>query len=201
MSDGPPAELLRAAQNTPLPQASEDKLQKLRKAVAEVRDLEKVKADQEEALKATNVALYEQYFKHLPDLLDGVGVPSIELAPEGNMPGVVAKVEPYYKANISADWEPEKRQDAFTWLDTNGHGDLIKTEVIVSFNRDMRGDALKFAEEQRAAGYSVTTKENVPWATLTSWLKEMVEKHKIMPPLETLGATVGRVVKLKPTKD
>ncbi len=235
MSEGPSPEVLAAMQGTALAGPSEDKLTKLREAVAKARELEAVKRDMEERLKQTNIALQTEYFKTLPDLMDEIGVPSLTLAAEGNFPGVVADVGPYYRANIPADWPPEKRAEAFRWLDANGHGDLIKTEVILSFAREDRPLALAFqgllqnippteiisaviasgavekfggdvaffqkAVEAGSALPNVASKETIPWATLTSWPKEQVEKIKIVPPLETLGATVGRVVKLKPTKD
>lgn len=50
---------------------------------------------------------------------------------------------------------------------------------------------------------AVSLKKNIPWATLTSWLKEQYGlfadgKIAATPPLDILGATVGRIVKLKP---
>jgi soluble cytochrome b562 len=196
MTDGLNPAVLAAIEATPETRTTQ--LKALRDAVAEVRELEKVKADLEERLKATNIELQDFYFKKLVTLLDEAGVTEIILTAEGNMPEVKATAKPFYRANISSDWPDDKRRAAFDWLDQNGHGDLIKTEVNVVFNREQRSDALKFAEEQRQTGKTVIPKENIPWATLTAWLKEMVEKKGIMPPLETIGGTVGRVVALKP---
>jgi hypothetical protein len=142
------------------------------------------------------------------------------------------KAENYYKANIAAEWEPQRRAEAFGWLDANGHGDLIRTDVTLSFAREDRAFATQLvnwlkaidlaglirvlAENDElvvdlalpeglrnvAAGKNspvlpgVTAKENVPWNTLTAWLKEQVEKGNT-PPLDTIGGEVGRIVKLK----
>jgi len=200
MNDQPPAALLAAAAERPEALPSEDRLLALRAKVAEARDLEQDKADLEQRLKDTNIALQKLYFKDLPDMFDELGIPLIELAPEGNHPGVKAKAEPYYRANIAADWDEPRRQAAFGYLVDSGNGDLIKTEVITNFPRGAHQEAMAFADSARDNGLSVTIKESIPHSTLTSWLKESVEKHGIVPPLETIGATVGRVVKLKALK-
>ena len=169
--------------------------------MAAYRNEEQHKADLEASLKEANVRIEAIKFRTLPDLMDEVGVSTIILDPEGNNPGVVAKAEPFYRASIAASWPPEKRADAFACLKEEGAEDLIKTEVVVSFPRGENESAEEFANRARAAGLSVVIKEDVPWATLTSWLKESVEKHNHTPDLERLGATVGRIVKLKPLKD
>lgn len=199
-NDQPPAALIAAAKAHPK-KVSEDQLQKLREAVAKVRDLEIRKVNAEEALKEINVELNNQYFKELPDLLDQADVPEITIGASGNMPAYTATASPYYHGSISAEWEPEKQAKAFDWLTDNGHGDLIKTQVTVSFPREQRAAAVKFAAQLEKAGMNVDVGQGVHWKTLTAWLKEMVEKHQTVPPLETLGCTVGRVVKLKPKKD
>lgn len=204
LSDDGPNPMVRAAAQAQPVVVSEDRLRTLRDAVAKVRDLELTKKSQEEGLKATNVELQEQYFKKLPDLMDQVGVPKITLAAEGNMPAVVAEAKPYYHAVISSEWPEEARAKAFKLLEDGGHGDLIRTEVVISFARESHNEAIEFAQQMSKEGLNVTVNQNVHWATLTAWLKEMVEKHRFAPTLEileTIGATIGRVVKLSPTKD
>ena len=41
-----------------------------------------------------------------------------------------------------------------------------------------------------------SNKFGVPWNTLTAFVKEQIEEKKVTPPLELLGATVGRVVQV-----
>jgi hypothetical protein len=192
----PDASVIAALNAAPLVQ-SQDKLDLLRQAVARCRDLELAKKDQEQALKETNKKLQEEYFQNLPVLMEQAGVAEIVLEAEGNNPPVKAKSDPYYRANIAADWPEEQRALAFKWLDDNGHGDLIKTDLTISFPREQRSKAIELQKFLTSKGFTVSVGQVVHWATLTSWLKEMIEKHKIIPPLETLGATVGQVVKLK----
>lgn len=197
MADIDPA-VLAAALAQPAPVLSADKLEFIREKAKEFRDLTQEKEDSETRIKQINEQLEEIKFKTLPDLLDANGIPSLALAPEGNRPGVEISVGPYYRANIAAEWEPERRAAAFRWLDDNGHGDMIKTIVAVAFGRDQRDEALKFKARVEKAGFLPVLSEAIPWATLTAWLKGEYERDAIpKPPLETLGATVGRVVKLK----
>lgn len=193
----PSPEVLRAAQQARVT-PSEDMLKRVRDKVREARDLERLKADQEAALKETNAALQALYYRDLPDVFDEAGVSQLTLAPEGNLPGYGAKAEPYYHANIAAEWDEERRNAAFQWLDDNGHGDLVKTTVTLFFPKGSREGMKKFVDYAQQHGLNCEVKDTVPWNSLTAWLKDMVKNKKIIPPLETLGATIGRIVKLKP---
>lgn len=196
MNDIPAAvrQAAAAAQSRPLDQ---DKLAQVRELVIAFRALEEKKSDLEERLKETNRELQEMQFKTLPDAFDQSGVSSLGVEADGNHPAFEAKAQPYYRANIAADWEPKRREAAFSLLKSLGHEDLIKTEVIVSFARGEAEKAGQLLERLTKVGYSPWVKEGVSWQTLTAWLKEQVEQRNNIPPLEPLGATVGRVVKIK----
>jgi hypothetical protein len=134
MTAQPNEAVLQAAAARPY-QPEPPSLDGLRNLASRARSLEQEKADLEERLKATNKELNELYFRTLPDVMDEAGVGSIALPADGNNPPVELKAQPYYAANIAAGWPPERRQAAFDWLDQHGHGDLIKTEVTVRFDR------------------------------------------------------------------
>jgi hypothetical protein len=51
------------------------------------------------------------------------------------------------------------------------------------------------------AGFEFENKRAMPWNTLTSFVKEQVEVKQKTPNLEVIGATVGKIVKLKPRKE
>lgn len=181
----------------PAPAVRQDKLDKLREGVKLVRDLEAEKEDLAARLKEINIKLEASYYKDLPDLLDEAGVTAIELPAEGNQPAVKAEAKPFYRANIPANWPQPQRSAAFAWLDDNGHGDLIKQTVEVAFARGERDLAHDFLKEVNDRGLNVEFAEGVHSATLTAWLREQVEKVGITPPLDIIGGTVGRIVKLK----
>lgn len=179
------------------PAQPEDRLQAIRAKVAELRDLEQTKADLDERLKAVNVAIYDLQHKKLPELMAEVRIKSLTIGPDGNSPGVTAKLSPYYKANIETEWPEDRRKAALDYLTAEGHGDLIKTVVAVSFNREARDAALSFLAELKQSGLSAEAKETVHHMTLTAWLKEQVERHSKVPDLDKIGGTVGSIVKVK----
>ena len=179
----------------------QDKLLTLRSLVAETRDLETRKKQLEEDTTDVNKKLQAMFFKDLPDLMDEIGVGSIALEPEGNYPGVEAKAMPYYKANILASWPEEKREAAFQYLEDNGFGDLIKTQFVIEFPLKALDEAKILEAALMKLDVQFTRSKTVPWATLTAWLSEQVERFHKMPPLDLIGGTVGRVVKLKTRKD
>jgi len=196
-----PRELADAARERP-PQISQDSLRRLRELVADARDLEQRKKQLEEQLKEVSRKLNGDdglYFKKLPDMMDEIGVQVITLAAEGNMPAVTASVGPFYAANIGVKWPDQRREAALAWLDDNGHGDLIKTEVTLSFKREDREAARAFVTEARKYGTPVI-EETVHHGTLTAWLREQVEEIGYVPPLDIIGGTVARSVKLKTVK-
>lgn len=178
----------------------EDRLDKLKEAVAYARDYEYEKTDLEARLKEVNIKLNDIYFNSLPSLFDEVGVTEITIEADRNMPAYKATASPYYRANIAAGWPDEKREAAFNYLVENGHGGLISEELIVKANRDdpkAKAALSKLLAAAEKAGLSATDRLNVNHATLTAWLKDMIENKGTVPPLDLIGATVGRVVKLK----
>ena len=70
---------------------------------------------------------------------------------------------------------------------------------MASFSKDDAEEAraLETYIRERYQMATVERKRGVPWARLTSWLKELFEtqdEHTVLPPLDIMGATVGRVV-------
>lgn len=180
---------------------NQDLLKQLRAMVAEARDLEATIASLEEAKGQNSEKLLELFQKKLPDLMQEIGVQNLTLDKEGNYPAIEARLLPYYQANISSKWPEDKRQAAFKWLEKNGHGDLIKTEVRVLFPRGKHKKAVTFANAARKKKLEVIVEEGVHFKTLTAWLKEQFEQGKKLPALDILGATVGKIVRLVQKKD
>lgn len=171
-----------------------------------------------EAKKARRKVLTDE---ELPAYMQKIGQDSVGL-PEF---GVDLQLENYTHANIAADWEPERRQAAFDWLEEHGHGDLVKTEFTILFPRFMLPAARWLAEhvrtlrptiqiaEETIAGKGknkVVTKKlvdreveipeavvglGVPWNTLTAWAKGQLKAGEELP-LDVLGVTTGQIVKI-----
>lgn len=133
----------------------------------------------------------------LPDLFDEAGVSQMTFDAAGNLPGLAIELKPFYSASISARWEPERRQEAYDWLEKHGHGSLIKTTIKVDFDKTDRKRANALMKELRKKKLAPEMASSVHASTLTSWLKAQVEKVKKVPPLDTIGGFVGREVKIK----
>lgn len=90
---------------------------------------------------------------------------------------------------------------AYHWLDSEGLGGLIKTEVKMVFNRDERKRAVEAVSEMREKGYEAELKEQVHWATLRSWATERISQGKPIPPeYFDVGSFTEAKVKLAETK-
>lgn len=196
-----PSAALAAAIAGSKPAVDEDATTRLREAVKKARQIQQGIEDLETQLAAQKADLNRMFRDELPDLMDKIGTRMMELEGEGNQPPFIAKLVPYYYANIAADWPEEKRKAAFGWLEANGHGDLIKTNVTVPFRREDRKKAIAFTAGLQKKGVVSIVKEEVHFMTMKAWLKEQIEEKKTMPPLDLIGGDVGRVVEIKPVKE
>lgn len=180
--------------------ASADQLEEIRNHARRARDIELELESLEERRKALSSELNALYSKTLVDALDNAGLDTIGVVAEGNLPPYDFELKPFYSAGIAAGWEPERRKDAFDYLESLGEGDLIKTELSLPFPREARAEAVALLQELEARGLRPIAKEAVHGGTLTAWLKNQVEKQRFMPDLAKIGGTVGRVVRMKARK-
>lgn len=179
---------------------SADKLDQLRDTIREQRDTLLEIEDLEAALKGKKLKLNALEREVLPTLFADAGVDKVGLEAEGNLPAYDATAKPYYKASIAADWPLERQAAGFNWLIDNGHSDVVKTIITIEFGRGERERAEKLKGHLENWGISFNEKLGVQWNTLTKLVKELIEKRGLMPPLDLLGADVGRVVKLTERK-
>jgi hypothetical protein len=186
-----------AAESKPVP--TQDQSKELVVLATELAGVESSIVDLEKKLEEAKARKKDITMRELPDLMaqygqDKIGVPGL---------GVEFVLEPYYFANIKADWPPEQREKAFAYLESENAGDLIKAFVSAQFRKEDFPLARKLYEwlaaQEEFSGATLSLDKNVPWNTLTSWLREQIESGKVVP-LETIGATVGQVVKLKKRK-
>jgi hypothetical protein len=175
---------------------SSDATAKARALAVALRDKMREAQDLKERLAALNAEINDIQHAQLVDLMQEAGTDHLGLPAQGNLPACDAKMRPYYHANIAADWEPEKRQAAHDWLEREGHGDILKATVRVQFGRRDLAAARELEAELRSMGLHPDVQVDVPWSTLTAWLKEQVEKYHRTPPLDLLGAKIGSVVKI-----
>ena len=161
----------------------------------------------EAAVKRAKEFREELTMKKLPDYMRKIRQDSIGL----DEFGVDLKLENFYHANIAADWEPEKRKEAFDYLEEIGEGDLVKCVLTIPFPRYMMKVALWLQTVIKSIFYEDDEGEKipmpesdvemtVPWNTLTAWMRGQLESGEPVD-LDKIGGKVGYVVKIKERKE
>jgi hypothetical protein len=185
---------------TDAPRASVDQLTAVRERLAEFRDLNIANEDLEAQIEKNKERLQALRDRELVELFDTAKITSLTLEAVGNYPAFTVEIGDYYHANIAADWEPERREKAFAWFRREGHDDVLRNTVIVSFGKKTAKAQRALVAFLRKNKMVYTNEYGIPWNTLTAFVKEQIETYKRTPPLELLGATVGRVAMIKKPK-
>lgn len=198
-----PSSDLAAAMAARRPDANQDQLAQIRSRLRELRDKEAEQVGLQERLTALSVQINKMKTDELPTMFTAAGIRSLGVEAEGNMPAYDLEMRAYYKANISADWPPEKQDAAFEWLVQAGHQDMIKHTIVIEVGlrqKKLMDKVSKLLERLNGEDLVITVRRAVPWNTLTAFVREQIEKYKERPPLDLLGATVGQIVERKKAK-
>ena len=216
------AEAASAASGVPSDAASA----RLRAAAEEVLRADAEVTRLEGELKRAQERRTELVHVTMPGLMEELRQDRIGM-PDWGPSGADLVLEPYYRANIGAEWEPERRDAAFAHLEYLGAADIVKNVVSLQFSRGsdalMRAflqvidspefqDTVAVAVRQIDPGVNdvalppTQVARSVPWTTLTAFVREWTESagdrnsEDPQMDLEKLGAVVGSVVKIKPRK-
>lgn len=152
------------------------------------RDLSEKVAYLENSLKVAKVDLQRVEEHDLPEAMDRVGLEEFKLKD-----GTKLKISTFYNASIP----PERKPEAIDWLENQGHGGLIKTEVSLAFGKG----ELKIAQEflawlsEQKPDLSPELSQGVHWQTLRAFVREQVESGATLP-LDLFGVFIGRKAKL-----
>ena len=161
------------------------------KVVAELANkqlaLEQEIEDLETKLKEKNEALKQVSEVDLPEALSECGLSEVKL-----VDGSKVSVKPYYQANPPK----ERYEEAMSWLRDNGHGDLIKNDVTVSFGKGEDERAGVFKRFLSENGTSYTDKTGVHPMTFKAFVREQVETGQNLP-LDLLGVYIGQKTSIK----
>lgn len=175
--DDPTLELLFEAvedRKATLAESGSDKLARIGEVGEQMRALELEIAELEATATDRKKDLFELRTKTLPDLLREVGMSSFSM-------GDGTTVE--LKDEIYPDIPAALREEAYEWLRRNGHGDLIKHEIKVTFGMGEDHDAL--AIRKLLVGHdsplNFTEKETVLPQSLKAWIKEQDRKGGDLP--------------------
>jgi hypothetical protein len=213
MDKGPSTTLLKAMKKHKPPPVSPEKLVELRELVKRARVLDVRIENGNGLLKTLKAENNKLKMEDIPTLMEGIGIKSLVVEGEGNEPPFSAVNKQFFSAGLPESMDEAKRQEAFDYLTSIGHGDLIKQEVSFLFpiNTDQRLIELFILAAQRikvgATGGGKgnkpkleipipTTSRSVHSATLTAWLKRQVQSG-FVPALDKIGGFVGRKVEIK----
>ena len=155
--------------------------------VLKLRAMEDQLKIMEEALKTRKKEIDRVSGEIIPTMLAEMGLSQLKLAD-----GSSVDVRPFYSATISA----QNKDKAYSWLRTNGLGDIIKNEISVSFGRNEDNKAAGYAELAKSNGYQPTQKLKVEPMTLKALVRERIEAGKDMP-TEIFNIFVGNKTTIK----
>ena len=140
--------------------------------VKKLKSLEDEITQDEELLKKKKQNLNQISEEIIPTLLGEMGLSSLKLAD-----GSSVDVKPNYRASISV----ANREKAYSWLRSNGLGDIIKNEITVSFGRNEDNRAAEYANLAKGQGYQPTQKMKVEPMTLKALVRERIEAGNDLP--------------------
>jgi len=169
-------------------------LERMRQLAAELNDIDDRIAKNELRITELKTRRMAILTTDLVELMDDADVPLLQVD------GRQFKAVPYYKAAIPVE---DQNHPGLAWLEANDAADLIKNQIVVEFARGSNEDAI-LAErliKTRFQQAEVLRRRSVHHATLTKWLKELHESGEQLPPLDLIGGTVGRIVKITQVKE
>lgn len=175
--DDPTFELLFEAaqeQKRDLAESGSDKLAMIGAVGAQIQAAEAEIAMLEEAIKQKEQAVRELKTKVLPDLLREVRMNSFTMV-DGTE--VVLKDEIYPSVPAAV------QEKFYEWLRDNGHGDLIKHEIKVTFGMGEDESALALRESLKThpSPLNFSEKETVLPQSLKAWTREMERRGNALP--------------------
>ena len=151
-------------------------------------DLESTIEDLQEKLEDAQDQLKDLATKEIPTLLQGI-TGSLRL-PDGR----TIEINEKWRASIAGS----KADPACEWLDEHGHGELVKREFIINFNRDDEAWARKFESDlkRRKKPLAYKVKRTVHPQTLVAWVNERMSAGDNLPK-EIFGMFHQKTTKIK----
>jgi hypothetical protein len=127
---------------------------------------------------------YEERIIH--EMMQEAGVSKLELKD-----GTKVEVKPFYAAKI-----PESRvEEAFSWLRTNGHEDLIKNTITTQFDKGQDNQVSELINVCEKFGFNYNQKQKVEPMTLKAFVRDQVENGKELP-FDMFGVYIANKTKI-----
>lgn len=163
-----------------------DKGKTLSNLVRTLRNLEQEIADSEAHVKALKGEKHKLSTELIPALMAEMGTERIDVD------GVAVTVKPIIHASIPE----ERREEAFRWLRENGHEDIIKNDVVLSFGKGQDNVVKSLIAGLVNSGFRPDHKIHVHPMTLKAFVREQLEKGSSMN-LDMFGAYVLNTAEIR----
>ena len=163
------------------PEVSDQAIGKISELAQKQIGLEEELVEVQEAVKNKTSEL-KAVQEQLAETMDEAGMASFK-----TKDGRSVEIKDFVSASIKVADKPE----AFAWLEQNGHADLIKHEVKLTFKKGENDKAEKALQVLRDQGFIPDDKESVHSGTLSSFCREQIELGNPIP-LDLLGVYQGR---------
>ena len=163
-----------------------DKGKTLSNLVRALRRLEDQIADAEAHIKALKSEKHKLSTDLIPALMAEMGTERIDVD------GVAVSVKPIVHASIPED----RREEAFRWLRDNGHEDIIKNDVVLSFGKGQDNVVKSLIADLGEKGFRPDHKVHIHPMTLKAFVREQLEKGTSMN-LDLFGAYVLNTAEIR----
>ena len=167
-----------------------DQTKNLSDKVIELRNLEDQVAASEDHTRGLKEKARELSQVIIPKMMQEMNITKLKLKD-----GAQIEVTNFYSAKIT----PEKQEEAFNWLRSNGLGDIIKNDITVTFGRGEDNKAMAYATLAKGQGYEPVQKVGVHPQTLKAVVRERVESGQNMP-TDLFNTFVGNQTKINRRK-
>ena len=164
-----------------------DQSKQLSELCNKMLDLQEQAKRLEENLKNKKDEISKLSELEIPNLMQQAGIMSLKLAD-----GSSVEVKPFYAAKIPIS----KEHEAYDWLTSNGHGDLIKNIVSLNFQRSQDNEANALVQDLINKGHNVSQKKKVEPQTLKAFVKEAIQNGESVP-MDLFGVYISNKTTIK----
>lgn len=168
-----------------------DALAKLGTLATELYEAEGEVSRCEETLKKAQKARDHLSQVQIPEVMEEAGLKKIE-TPSGITLEVISKI----RGSLNA----QSKNEAMNWLVENGHGGIVKHELVIALGKGDEEGAEELLSELETQGRQVKDSRSVHTSTLGSWMKEQLKEGE-KPPSELFNIFEQRQTKIKKKKE
>lgn len=144
----------------------------------------------EQQLQAAKQRITDLSERQIPEMMDALG-----MAQFVTKSGFKIDIRRTIRASIPVS----SREAAYQWLEDNGHGALIKRNIVVGFSRDQEQEAGALRNDLSERFENVREDRKVEPSTLRAFIGEQLE-NGVAVPLELFGAWEQRIARITQPK-